>query len=219
MAFIFLKEPKLDIPQQHAKVIKAADFFAYKMRSEIVYEAFERSHLIIHEAEGRFAEQQEKGYKAGLHKAQAEQALRMMEIVNQTVDYIQSVEHQLSMLVYDAVKEIISDYDSNEKLIAIVKATLATMRGQKQITVKVSPENSAFLRQALDELLSTFPMVSHIEIVEQSGIALDSCIVSTEIGSAEASVAAQMEALRRSLEKVFVPATEDNGLEADKFDA
>jgi type III secretion protein L len=127
----------------------------------------------------------------------------MMDIINKTVSYSVAVEQQLSLLVYDTVKQIINDFDDKQKALAVVKSAMAAMRGQKHLTLKVNPENLDVLEKELKNLQQIFSSVSHIDIVCQNDISMDSCIVSTEIGSAEASISAQLEALQESLSNVF----------------
>lgn len=203
MAFLFSLNPALKRPEETQKIIKGADFWSYRLASEIVHEAFLRNKSITHAAEIAYVNEQARGYRDGLQKAQVELAARMMDVVNSTVSYLARTESQFAGLVFDAVKQVISDYDSKEKTLAVVKSAVSAMRGQKQIVLKVSPENLEFLTTELNTLYEAFPSVSHIEVVGQSDIPDDTCIVHTEIGSAEASITAQLEALKSSLQRVF----------------
>jgi type III secretion protein L len=206
MAFIVSSEPHVKRPEQNQKIIKAEDFWAYQLASEIVHEGFQRQESIVHAAESAYVKEQERGYSKGLQKAQAEHAQQMMEIVHSTILYFVSVEQQVAALVFDAVKQIIGDFDDREKAMAVVRSAMTAVRGQKHIVLKVHPDHAAFLQGELKTLQQAFPMVAHIDIVAQPDVAPDACIVVTDIGTAEASISAQIAALRLSVDKVFGPA-------------
>jgi type III secretion system HrpE/YscL family protein len=210
MAFIFSKNPTLKQPEESQKIIKGADFWAYSLASDIVHEAFLRGQSVTHAAEISFLKEQARGYEDGLQKASLKSAEHMIDIVNSTVSYLAKAEQQLSNLVYDAVKQIITDYDEKEKTLAVVKSAIGAMRGQKQIVLKVNPERVDQLMAELDAIRKEFPNVSHIEVVGQTDVPADACVVHTEIGSAEVSISAQLRALKSSLHRIFDP--------AEKFD-
>ena len=205
MALIVPSGSHLERPEENDKVIRGEDFWAYRLASDIVHEAFLRQQRIVHASELAYVAEQHRGYKDGLDKAQAESAQRMMEIVNGTVSYLTTVEQQFATLVYDAVKQVISDFDDKEKTLAVVKAGMNAMRGQKHIVLKVNPDNFDLVQAELKTLHQTFPMVTHVEVMVQPDLPGDACIVNTEIGSAEASIGAQLKALKTSLDRVFGP--------------
>lgn len=203
MAFIYSKNPALKQPEESRKIIRGDDFWAYRLASDIVHEAFLHGQSITHTTELAFLKEQARGYEAGLQKARIESAVHMVDVVNSTVLYLEKVEHHFSNLVYDAVRQIITDYDDMEKTLSVVKTAVSAMRGQKQIVLKVNPEKVDQLMCELNALREAFPTVSHIEVVGQADIPADACVVHTEIGSAEASISAQLEALKSSLHRVF----------------
>jgi type III secretion protein L len=112
--------------------------------------------------------------------------------------------------VFDAVKQIIGDFGDREKAMAVVRSAMTAVRGQKHIVLKVHPDHTTFLQGELKTLQQAFPMVAHIDIVAQPDVAPDACIVVTDIGTAEASISAQIAALRLSVDRVFGPA--DRGM-------
>nr|WP_314623045.1 FliH/SctL family protein [uncultured Noviherbaspirillum sp.] len=203
MAFIFSKNPALKQPEESRKIIRGNDFWAYRLASDIVHDAFLHGQSITHTTELAFLKEQARGYQDGLQKSSLESAVHMMDIVNSTILYLESTEQQFSTLVHEAVKQIITDYDEKEKTLSVVKAAMSAMRGQKQIVLKVNPEKVDHLISELNSLHQAFPTVSHIEVVGQADIPADACIVHTEIGSAEASISSQLEALKSSLRRVI----------------
>jgi type III secretion system HrpE/YscL family protein len=203
MAFLFSSNSAVKRPEEVTKIIKGADFWSYRLASDIVHEAFLRNKSIAHAAELAYVSEQARGYRDGLQQAQIELAEHMMDTVNATVSYLAETESQFAALVYEAVKQVIVDYDDKEKTLAVVKSAVSAMRGQKHITLKVNPEKADFVMSELKTIHEAFPAISHIEVIGQSEVPEDTCIVHTEIGSAEASITTQLDALKSSLQRVF----------------
>jgi type III secretion protein L len=126
-----------------------------------------------------------------------------MTTVHQTVSYLHGVERQLADLVLSAMRRILSDFSDKQKVMAVVKTTLAEVRSQKQLALKVNPELVPQLQEELQRIQELYPMVTHIEILPGADLAMDACIVDTEIGIVQASITGQLRALHQSLSSVF----------------
>jgi type III secretion protein L len=203
MAFLLHSTQEIKIPDGADKIIKAEDFWAYRHASEIVDEGLRKQEGLIRAGERAYVEAQERGYEAGLEAARIEQSRLMMTTVHRTVAYLNGVERQIAELVMSALRRLISDFSDKEKLLAVVKIALAEVRNQKQITLKANPELIPQLKNELARMQELYPMVSHIELVGSAELALDACIIETEIGIVEASVTGQLRALHQSLSSVF----------------
>ena len=217
MALIIFSNSQIERPEENQKIIKGADFWAYRLASDLVNDAFVRQQDIVHAAEVAYVTEQKRGYAQGLETAQADAAQKMMDIVNETTSYLIKCEQQFAALVFDAVKQVIGEFDDKTKTIAVAKSAISAMRGQKQITLMVNPEKFESVHSELKALQECYPMVNHIELISHGGTALDACIVTTEIGSAEASITAQLAALHSSLTRVFGPQVDKIIGENDKL--
>jgi type III secretion protein L len=80
-----------------------------------------------------------------------------------------------------------------------VQRALALVRGQKQLTLRVNPAQADALRADLDSLLTTFPTIECVDVAADGRIALDACLIESEIGVVEASLPAQLAALESAL--------------------
>lgn len=213
MVFIISSDQNQTIAERHDKVVRSHEFLAHRLAEELVHDAFLEHHSIVHAAERAFVTEQIRGYKEGFESAQKEQAMRMTEIVSRTIDYIGTVEKQLADLIFLAVKQILSDFNEQDKILSVAKTAISAMRSQKSITLKVHADNVEFLQKEIAEIKQAFPNINHIEVIAQGNVSPESCVVSTEIGSAEASISTQVEALRSALTNVFRK-PRDNEIEA-----
>jgi len=59
------------------------------------------------------------------------------------------------------------------------------------------------LKSATDELLAAYPGIGYLDLVPDSRLRGDACIVETEIGIVEASMEGQIAALGRAFAKIL----------------
>lgn len=203
MGFIVRSDQDIGRPESAGKIIRGEDYWAYRTASEAIAAGRERRDTIIAAGVAAFESEQRRGYQAGLEAARLEQAGNMIEIISQTVDYFAKVEAQLVDLVLEAVRRIANDFDDREKVIKVVANSLAIVRNQRQVTVKVHPSQVPVVRDQLASLKQAFPVIDNLEIVADGTLAEDACTIESDIGRVEASMAGQIEALRASFEKVF----------------
>ncbi len=209
MAFIIRSNQELSLPDRSKKIIKAQDFWAYKQAREAVAEGIKRHDQIVDAAHAAFEAEQRRGYLEGKEAARLEQTGNMIGIISQTVNYFAKVEAQMVDLVLDAVRRIIDDFDDRERIIKVVRNSLASVRGQKQLLVKVNPIHTSTIKSHIASLMDVYPSIEQIDVVSDSQLAEDACVIESDIGQVEASMAGQLEALRASFARVFGNASAD----------
>lgn len=211
MAFLIRRQETLGRPDTAAKVIKAVDVWAYQDTKRAIAEAVARRDQIIDAAHAAFEAEQRRGYREGQEAARLEQTGNMINIISQTVDYFARVEAQMVDLVMDAVRRIVSEFDERDRVVKVVRNTLALVRSQKHITVKVHPENISVMREQLDDLKNTYPGIEQIELIGDAQLATDACVIESDIGQVEASMSGQLDALRSTFSRVFGALRTDSG--------
>lgn len=203
MAFIYPTHSPVARVDSSDKVIKAQDFWAHRKARQAVADAISQRDSIIQAAQSAFESERKRGYKEGWDAARSEQSAHMIDIISQTVDYFSKVEVQMVDLVMDAVRRITNDFDDRDKVVKVVRNSLALVRNQKFITVKVHPSQSANMEDSITELLEVYPAIEHIDMASDPGLPEDACIIESDIGRIEASMSGQIEALRSTFKKVF----------------
>lgn len=185
------------------KILRAEEVFVFRSAEEIVAEASDQSDRILAETESAFQLERQRGYREGHEAAQLEQSEQMIGNIGQTVDYFARVEGQMVDLVMRAVRKIIEGFDDEERVLIAVKSALSVVRNQKQITLRTHPHQTEIVRARVNEVLAAYPGIGYLDIVADSRLKADACIVETEIGTVEASLDGQIEALRAAFEKVL----------------
>jgi type III secretion protein L len=117
---------------------------------------------------------------------------------------MESVEEKLADIVVKALKKCVSQVGDRTLVVEIVrKAMKAVIRNQRQITLKVAPDMVDTVKARLDEILSDYPALERVDVVEDSRLKGPAAIIETEAGVADASVDTQIAAIESSIRKHF----------------
>ncbi len=185
------------------KIIKANEYAQLVKAEEIIAEARKRAELILDDAKKAYEQEKRKGYEDGLREGQLKIAEKMMETVHRTVDYLASAEEMMCSLVLEAIKKIIGDMDDREIITRVVKNALAMVRNQKQVTLKVAPEDLETIQSRLSDIMENYPTIGFVEIVADSRLKKHSCVLESEMGVVDASVEVQLKAIEKALRKTI----------------
>lgn len=214
MVFLIRDASDLSRPDPEGKVIKAKDFWAFKDAERALADARSRHQQILTSAQHAYQAERERGYAEGTETAKREQSGNMVEIVSQTVEYYGKVETQMVDLVLDAVRKVVSDFDDRQRVSTVVRNCLDLVRSQKHLALHVHPSQVDYMRGQVASLQKVYPSITHIDVHPDARLGVDACVVESEIGVVEASLAGQVEALRDALAVVFTQAapTSEPGL-------
>ncbi|BDV01961.1 type III secretion system protein [Thermodesulfomicrobium sp. WS] len=185
------------------KVIKAAEYAEMTEASALLDAAAREAERIRAEAQEAAKSMREKGYRDGLREGKQKMAEKMLETVQRTVDYMASSEEMLCELVVTAVRRVIGELGERERIVRIVRNALAVVRSQKQVVVKVAPQDLEAVQAEVDALLRQFPGIEFIEVVADGRLSPQSCILESGMGIVDASVEVQLAAIRNALMKTI----------------
>ena len=102
-----------------------------------------------------------------------------------------------------AVRKIIDGFNDEERVLIVVKNALSVVRNQKQMTLRLHPQQVDVARARMNDLLASYPGVGYLDIVADGRLSLESCILESEIGLVEASIEGQIKALETAFTKVL----------------
>jgi type III secretion protein L len=185
------------------QVVRAAELAVLRDAQQAVADARAQADAIVAQAGAAFEAEKQRGYQEGLEEARLQQAEQMIENVSRTIDYFSKVEGRMVDLVMQAVQKIIGDFDDSERVVITVKNVLSVVRNQKQMTLRLNPQQVDLVKARVDELLAAYPGVGYLDILPDSRLKPDACILESEIGLVEASMEGQIAALRGAFEKVL----------------
>ena len=186
-----------------SKIIRFADVAALHEAQQLIVAANAQADAIVAGAQAAFEAERQRGYAEGIEEAKLEQAEQMIENVSRTIDYFAKVETRMVELVMQALRKIISDFNDEDRVLITVKNVLSVVRNQKQMTLRLNPNQVEIVKARVNDLLANYPGVGYLDIVADSRLQLDSCILESDIGLVEASMEGQLQALENAFTKVL----------------
>lgn len=200
---LLLKKKTFDVEAAGARV--AADEAALVARAEEVMAAAEAEAAETRRAaQAAYAEEKARGYADGLDAGKAEILMQKLNLVDESVRYMESIEDKVAEIVMKALRKCVAEIGDAALVVQIVKKAMqAVVRNQRQITVKVNPAMVAAVKARVKELLAEFPSLAYIDVAEDPHLGAAACVVETEAGLVEASVEGQIAAIEKSIRSNF----------------
>lgn len=184
------------------RLVKSHDVATVRNAEEIIAAAEAEAERIREDAKVAFEAEKQRGYETGLQNGKMEIAMQKLDLVDQSVAFMESVESKMADVVLKALKSFVTEVGDKEMVIQIVRKTMAAViRTQRQVTLKVAPEMVPTVKARLAELRADYPSIESMDVVEDSRLSGPACVLETEAGVADASVDTQLAAIERSLKR------------------
>ena len=184
------------------RLVKASDVATVNSADEIVAAAEAEAARIREEAKVAFEAEKKRGYNEGLQKGKLEIAMQKLDLVDKSVEFMESVEGKMADIVMKALKTCVVEIGDREMVVNIVRKTMAAViRTQRHVTLKVAPEMTSAVKERIAEFRKDYPTVESFDVVEDSRLKGPACSLETEAGVADASVDTQLAAIKHSLER------------------
>lgn len=190
-------------PLAHAKVLRAGEYAAWCEARDLIADARAQAERILAESKQAFDKECQRGFEQGERRAKQAQTEAMIDIVSRKVDYLEGVEHDVIALVMGAVRKVVDGFDDEAKVVAVTRNALAVLRNQKQITLRLHPDQLDYAKANMTEFLTAFPGIGFIDLVGDERLAVGSCILESIIGTVEASLDDQITALDSAFKRVL----------------
>ena len=183
-----------------SRLVKATDVATVKAADEIVAAAEADAARIREEAKVAFEEERRRGYDKGLQEGKMEIAMQKLDLVDQSVEFMGSVEGKMADVGMKALKSCVMEIGDREMVVNIVRKTMAAViRTQRHVTLKVAPEMVGVVKERVAALRMDYPTVESFDVVEDARLKGPACVLETEAGVADASVESHLAAIEKSL--------------------
>lgn len=198
---LLLKKGTLEVESDSLRV-SAEDAAAVTRAVDIIAAAEAEAERIRAEAQTAYEEEKKRGYADGIAEGKAEILTQKLDLIDESVAYMESIEAKVADIVLKAVRKCVAEMDDTELVQQIVRKSLqAVVRTQKEITVRVTPDYVADVKAKAEAIRAEFPTVDFINIQADERLAGAACVVETASGVVEASVNGQIEAIERSIRR------------------
>ena len=200
---LLVKKNELEIVSP-GRLVKAEDVAAVKSALDIIADAEAQAAKLREEALSAYEAEKRRGFEEGLQAGLKKVVEDKLDFAYESAAYMESVEGKLADIVIKALKKCLSQVGDRTLVVEIVrKAMKAVIRNQRQITLKVAPDMVDTVKSRLDEILSDYPALERVDVVEDSRLKGPAAIIETEAGVADASVDTQLAAIESSIRKHF----------------
>ena len=200
---LIIRQGNLQI-ETTGRLVKRAEAQSIAEAMDVLSAAQKEAEDVRQKAQEEFETQRKLGYEKGLEDGKEEIAIQKLEQVEKSIDYLGSMENKIVEIVLTALKKCVAEIGDRELMVQVVqKAMQAVVRNQQQVVLKVSPEMLPTVKERLNEILSKFPGVNYINLMEDSHLKGVSCVIETDAGNVEASLDNQLAAIEKTLRKCF----------------
>ena len=200
---LLVKKNELEIGSS-GRLVKASDVAAVTSADEIIAAAEAEALRLRREAVAAYEAEKSRGFEEGLQAGLKKIAEDKLDFAYESAAYMESVEEKLADIVIKALKKCVSQVGDKTLVVEIVRKTMkAVVRNQRQITLKVAPDMVDTVKSRLGEILSDYPALERVDVVEDARLKGSAAIIETEAGVADASVDTQLAAIENSIRKHF----------------
>ncbi len=200
---LLIKKNDFEI-QTPVRLVKASEAASVLEARQLIAAAEEEAARIREAARVAFEEERKRGYEKGLEDGKAAIVAKKLELLDESVAFMEAVEGKMVDIVMQALKKCVMEIGDRELVVQIVRKVMnAVVRNQRSITLKVAPEMVEVVRGRLGEIMKEYPLLDEIDVLEDSRLSGASCMIETEAGIADASVDTQLAAIETSLRKHF----------------
>ena len=200
---LLLKRKTFEV-ESGTPLVKEPDAAVIAKAEDILAAAEAEAAKIAQDAKGAYEAEKKRGYDDGIAEGREEILLQKLDLLDESVAFMERVEDKMAGVVLKALKKCILEIGDKELVCQIVKKSMqAIVRNQRQITVKVAPDMVPEVKERMKTLLSEFPSVAFADVVEDPHLVGTACVVETDAGSVEASIDGQLAAIEKSIRKNF----------------
>jgi type III secretion protein L len=183
------------------KLLKAADYAVLAEASALLENAQAAAEKMAEDAKAAYEEEKKRGYEDGMIDGKMEMAERMLDNVGKALDYLESMEASVVDVVMRALRNIVAEIPPEELIVSLVKKALHHVRDQKRITLRVNMEQADAVQEKLGVILKSYPGIGLVDVMPDSNIPENGCIMETEMGVVDASLDRQIELMENTFKR------------------
>jgi len=182
----------MDAGQEADRILQSAEAEAQKIRAE--------AERVLAAAHAKAEESIRKGYAEGESKGLAQVTEKLMNLENIKERFYQNAEPDVIKLVMSIAEKVIGKIvlENKEMIHSVVHQALERAIGDR-ISVKLNPEDYKRLMEGEHEFRDVIDRTRRLMFREDESIIPGGCIVETEVGTIDAQIDTQLNAIKKAL--------------------
>lgn|GEM_PF-635048 len=192
-------------PGPRKRIIEREVVGATKEAAEIRRRAEDEAQRIVEEAQEQAYETRQHGFEEGKQEALAQYTAQITQALLQVQKMADEMEPQYIGLIQGLVEEVLNaELKVNpEAIVGVVRKALADARQQREIIVRVNPTDADALERSKNRMLEILARANSVEVRADASVTRGGCVVVTELGSIDASLERQLEALSQAIQTEY----------------
>lgn len=178
---------------------------ATKEAAEIRRRAEDEARRILEEAQDGAHETRQHGFEEGKQEALAQYTAEISQALLQVQKMADGMEASYVELIQGLVEDVLNvELKQNpEAIVGVVRKALADARQQREIIVRVHPGDADALERNKNRMLEILARANSVEVRADASVTRGGCVVVTELGSIDASLERQLEAVAQAVEAEY----------------
>jgi type III secretion protein L len=170
-------------------------------KKKILLEAQEKAREIVATAEEHVQKGYDQGYQDGIQQAQSEWVERLFQLNEAHEKVLRHLEPQLVELAIEIATKMIGRKLEVEPdiIVDIVANALEGVRHQREIFIRVNPDDYPAVEQHKPALLERLSRAQDLDIRSDEDIQRGGCKIESGIGTIDASLEKQLETIEKIL--------------------
>ena len=162
------------------------------------------------------AKGEEKGYEAGMKKAEPV-AVRMQELLAELEGLwhhlVQTYEAQIIDLVGRTAEKVVLSHVSldHETIKRSIQQAFDTVPEPLSATIEVNPKEMEYIETLKEDFFTQVKSLKHVSLIPNASVGPGGCRIKTDTGEVDATVESRLDAVRQSIMDVFRGKAADAG--------
>lgn len=151
-------------------------------------------------SEKTFQEMKHQGHLEGKEEAKRELLKQQIEWAHAAILWTQNLEKEIYQATQAMVEKIIGEYDKDEITKKIIKKTMKLYAHLPELKLYIAPEQKNLAQAAVDEIAKAYN-IKFISIEEDERLKKGDCVLTSALGSVDASLETQLKVLKDLIAK------------------
>jgi type III secretion protein L len=178
-----------------AHVVPRSEFAAVEEANRLLSQAEATCARILREAEEAYQNEMRRGYEDGLVEARIQSVGQLLHDNRELDQGLLEIQRDLARVVIDCVRKLVDGFDDVTRAEALVKAAMKQMRRENVAELRVPTSLHGHFRERIAAILSAFPEVQLVDVVEDSTLEPPRIILETSIGRVDGNLAQRLDDL------------------------
>jgi type III secretion protein L len=178
-----------------AHIVPRPEFAAVEEANRLLSQAEATCAQILQRAEEAYQNEMRRGYEDGLVEARIQSVGQLLNENRELDQGLLEIQRDLARLVVDCVRKLVDGFDDVTRAEALVKAAMRQMRRENVAELRVPSSLHRHFRERIGAILSEFPEVQLVDVVEDSTLEPPRIILETSIGRVDGNLARRLDDL------------------------